>query len=148
MSLPRSHSHNKPTNPRNKPQLKSTRKRNSRSERLRQYAVTGADHPHGPGRLSAGAWRTVRRFTMDHSKKPPKPPVAHHEIRTVCTLPVDRPCRMDCPRSTCGPFAKLLATENHRLDVVNERQTRTLEELLGACELSAWCADIISRLTS
>jgi hypothetical protein len=31
-SLPRSCSHNEPTNPRNKPQLKATRKRNSRSK--------------------------------------------------------------------------------------------------------------------
>jgi hypothetical protein len=72
-SLPRSRSHNGPTNPRNKPQLKATRKHNSRSEGLRQSMVPRADHPHGPrglsagpGRLSTGLLRTVRNSLLSH----------------------------------------------------------------------------------
>jgi hypothetical protein len=52
-SLPRSCSHNGPTNPTNKPQLKATRKRNSRSKGLRKFAQPGADRPCGGGGLSA-----------------------------------------------------------------------------------------------
>jgi hypothetical protein len=59
-SLPKSRSDNIPTNPRNKPQLKATQKRNSRSKGLRQPAKPGADHPHGG--------RTVREGQADLSQ--------------------------------------------------------------------------------
>jgi hypothetical protein len=92
---------------------------------------------------------------------PPEPPIAHYQIRTVRTLPVDRsPCK-DYPHSPHGPSAKLLATQNHRLDGSNEKQTRTrneqdelpTESLLadrppGARGLSARCTDNGPSLTS
>jgi hypothetical protein len=44
-SLPRSRSHNRPTNPRNKPQTISKRKRNTRSKGLSDSAKVQADGP-------------------------------------------------------------------------------------------------------
>jgi hypothetical protein len=67
-SLPRSRSHNGPTNPRNKPKLKATRKRNSRSKGLKQSAVAWADRPYGGGGLSAGTRRTFRKAQGGLSK--------------------------------------------------------------------------------
>jgi hypothetical protein len=161
MSLPRSRSHNGPTNPRNKSQLKVTRKRNSRSKRLRQSAVPGADRPHGPGGLSVGAWGTVRGFTTNRLKKPPEPLVLHLEKRTVRPLPTDHPHRVDCSHSAHGLSAKLRATKSTRPNGSNERRTRTHEELDElpveslladhlpvAHEPSAWCAESSSRPTS
>jgi hypothetical protein len=57
MSLPRSRSHNGPTNPRNEPNLKATQKRNSRSKGLTRSTKPRADRPHGPSGLSVGADR-------------------------------------------------------------------------------------------
>jgi hypothetical protein len=58
----------------------------------------GADCPHGPRGLSAKVPRTVRMGTMDHSAwaadcslKPPEPPVANPEKRTVRREHADRP---------------------------------------------------------
>jgi hypothetical protein len=66
-------SHNRPTNPRNKPQLKTTQKHKSRSKGLRQFAVPGrtarmdqADCPRGPGGPSAGSPRTVGKSLPNH----------------------------------------------------------------------------------
>jgi hypothetical protein len=58
MSLPRSRSHNVPTNPRNKPQTIPKRKRNSRSKRLSNSAQPGAEF--------AVSWRTVRKRTPNN----------------------------------------------------------------------------------
>jgi hypothetical protein len=66
--LARSRSHNGPTNPRNKPKLKVTQKRNSRSKGLKQSAqprqtvsVEAADYQRGPGGPSASIGRTVQK---------------------------------------------------------------------------------------
>jgi hypothetical protein len=58
-SLPRSRSHNRPTNPRNKPQTIPKRKRNSRSKGLNSSTQHEVDHPQAPGGLSAWLGRTV-----------------------------------------------------------------------------------------
>jgi hypothetical protein len=59
-SLPRSRSHNGPTNPRSKPQTIPKRKRNSKSEGLSSSALDQADCPQAPGEPSARPGRTVR----------------------------------------------------------------------------------------
>jgi hypothetical protein len=153
MSLPRSRSHNGPTNPRNKPQLKPTRKRNSRSKGLRLSAQPGADHPRGGDALSAGARRTIRKHKADRLKMPPKRPILHLEKLTVRPLPADHPRRADCLSSHRGLSAKPCATE-HTTNRSKERQTIThgeLDEQLAKSLLadrpqgmrgpSAWCAD-------
>jgi hypothetical protein len=47
MNLPRSRSHNEPTNPRNKSQSNPKRKHNTRSKGLRPSVKAGADRPQG-----------------------------------------------------------------------------------------------------
>jgi hypothetical protein len=77
------------TNPRNKPQIKATRKRNSRSKGLRHSAELQADSPRwSGGRSTWGRW-TVREVTADGLKKPTKPLVPHPEKWTVCALSSD-----------------------------------------------------------
>jgi hypothetical protein len=80
MNLPRSCSHNGPTNPRNKPKLKETRKRNTRSKGLRQSAEPRADSSRSPGGQSARSRQTVHEIAANGPKKDPEPPVLHLEI--------------------------------------------------------------------
>jgi hypothetical protein len=96
MSFPRSRSHNGPTNPRNKPKLKATRKRNSRSKGQRLSTDPGADSPWCPSGRSARSRRTVREDAADGPKMKPEQPVLQLEIQTVRTLPADS------PRATCA----------------------------------------------
>jgi hypothetical protein len=65
------------------------------------------------GGLSAGAWRTVRRFTADCPKKPPEPLVAPPKIWTVHTLPLDHSRQMDYPLCPRGMSAKVQATKSN-----------------------------------
>jgi hypothetical protein len=58
--LPRSRSHNKRTNPRNKPQTIPKRKHEARSKGLSYPETTQADCPRSPGGLSVGTACTVR----------------------------------------------------------------------------------------
>jgi hypothetical protein len=160
MSLPRSRSHNGPTNPRNKPQLKATRMRNSRRKGLRQSAKPRVDRPHGGG-LSTGARQTVCKLRADHPKMPPEPPVLHLKKRTISALPADHPCGRDRLHSPRRPSDKLRGTKNTRQNGSKQRDTRTREERdellpgrlladrpLGACGPSAWCADSSPSSTS
>jgi hypothetical protein len=62
MSLPRSRSHNGPTNPRNKPQAILKQKHDSRSKGLSCPAGHLADCPQPPGGPFARARRTVREL--------------------------------------------------------------------------------------
>jgi hypothetical protein len=112
-SFPKSHSHNGPTNPRNKPQLKATRKRNTRSKGLWRSAQPGADRPRGGSGLSARAWRTIHKHVADSLKMPPDLPVLHLEKRTIRALPADhlreirtawtvRDEQADCPQTPCN----------------------------------------------
>jgi hypothetical protein len=64
-SLPKSRSHNGPTNPRSKPQTTPKRKRNSKSKGLSSSALDHADRPQAPGGLSARPGRTVREHWVD-----------------------------------------------------------------------------------
>jgi hypothetical protein len=68
MSLPRSRSHNGPTNLRNKPQTIPKRKRNSRSKGLSSTAKPQADCPRPPGEPSAWVRRTVRELQQTFRK--------------------------------------------------------------------------------
>jgi hypothetical protein len=58
-SLPRSRSHHRHTNPRNKPQTIPKRNHEARSKGLSYPAATQADCPRSPGGLSAVTARTV-----------------------------------------------------------------------------------------
>jgi hypothetical protein len=128
-SFPRSHSHNKPTNPRNKPQTIMKRKRNSKSKGLSNSALHQADHPQAPGGPSAWSRRTVRGAAADRSKIAPEPPVLHPQKRIVRLLPADRPRRTDCPASPRGLSGKPCATKSTRPNGSKEGRTRTQEEL-------------------
>jgi hypothetical protein len=76
-SLPRSRSHNGPTNPRNKPQTILKRKHESRSRGLSCPAQCRADCSQSPGGLSAWSRRTVHKAAADYPKKTHEPPVLH-----------------------------------------------------------------------
>jgi hypothetical protein len=64
-SLPKSRSHNEPTNPRTKPQTIPKRKRNSKSKGLSNSALDQADHPQALGGPSERPRRTVREAAAD-----------------------------------------------------------------------------------
>jgi hypothetical protein len=65
MSLPKSRSHDGPTNPRRKPQTIPKPKRNSKNKGLSSSALDEADCPKPPGGPSARSRRTVRRHQAD-----------------------------------------------------------------------------------
>jgi hypothetical protein len=98
-NLPRSHSHNRPTNPRNKPQTIPKRKRNSRSKGLSNSAQHQAEGPRGWGGRSADTGTTVRDPRADSLWKATEPLEEHPEMRTVCTLPAYHP-RANCATQT------------------------------------------------
>jgi hypothetical protein len=95
-SLPRSRSHNKPTNPRNKLQTIPKRKHDSKSKELSNPTQCLADGPQGWGGRSADTGRTVCDPRADSPLNATEPPEVHPEMRTVCTLPADS------PRATCA----------------------------------------------
>jgi hypothetical protein len=104
-NLPMSRSHNGPTNPRNNPKQKATRKRNSRSIGLGQSVVPWADCLHGPGGLSAGSLWTVRNSLPNHQyctlkNRPsaPHPQMVRAE-KTVHTHLADRPANLEQPKA-------------------------------------------------
>jgi hypothetical protein len=103
-------SHNRPTNPINKPQLIATRKCNSRSKGLRQSAVSGADGPRGLGGRSA---------------RPRSRTVLHHEIQMVRTLPL---YRADSPRYPGRWSANTLQQNGTSL---TDRTTNVQEQLMN-----------------
>jgi hypothetical protein len=70
-SLPRSRSHNGPTNPRNKPQTIPKRKRNSRSKGLSNSALHQADRLQAPDGPSAWLRRTIHGTATDCPKIAP-----------------------------------------------------------------------------
>jgi hypothetical protein len=124
-SLPRSRSHNGPTNPRNKPQLNPTRKHNSKSKRLRQSGKHQADRPQCPGGLSARRARTVREEGTDRPKMLPEPPVLHREKWTVRDGSADRPPRHVPSDTLVRTVRKLHAPKTHRQNGSKERHSRT-----------------------
>jgi hypothetical protein len=85
-SLPRSRSHNGPTNPRNKPQTIPKWKHDSRSKGLSCPTETLVDGPRGWGGWYARAGRTVRDPRADNLLNATEPPAAHPGMRTVRTL--------------------------------------------------------------
>jgi hypothetical protein len=122
MSLPRSHSHNRPTNPRNKPQHKVTRKCNSRSKGLKQSAQPVADCPRGGGGLSVVTGLTVRKHRADRPKNPPKLPVLHLEKQTVRALPAD------CPRGKDRPLTSRTVRQTSSNQKCRTKQIKTHKE--------------------
>jgi hypothetical protein len=95
-SLPRSRSHNGPTNPRSKPQTIPKRKRNSRSKGRSNSAQHQTDSLRGWGGRSSDTGWTVRDPRADSPLNATEPPEAHPEMRTVRTLPANY------PRATCA----------------------------------------------
>jgi hypothetical protein len=113
-SLPRSRSHNRPTNPRNTPQLKATWKRNSRSKGLRQLRSPrrtvwsdGADGPRVASGRSARSWRTVRNSKPNLQFAPSK-------IQTVRELTANSPLLADGPASPGGRSGQQDPTNTYR----------------------------------
>jgi hypothetical protein len=76
MNLPRSCSHNGPTNPGNKSLPNSKRKHNSRGKERNQSTEPLVDSPPGKGARSAGGWWTVRGVGADDPYYGTEPPVA------------------------------------------------------------------------
>jgi hypothetical protein len=94
MSLPRSRSHNEPTNPRKKPKRIPKRKRTQRSKGLTNPLQCQADGPLGTNGRSVDTGRTVCYPRADSPLIATQPPDAHPETRIVRTL------HADCPRAT------------------------------------------------
>jgi hypothetical protein len=95
-TLPRSCSHNRPTNLRNKPKMIPKWKHDSRSKGLSCSTKALADGLRGRGGRSTRTGQTVRDPRADSPLNATEPPAAHSEMRTVRTLPAD------CPRATCA----------------------------------------------
>jgi hypothetical protein len=104
-SLPKSRSHNGPTNLRSKPQTIPKRKRNSRKE-LSRSALDQADRPQAPGGPSVRSRWTVRRHWADRPER--LGGLSAWLRRTVRKIPPNlQYCTSiaDCPRWVCGPSA-------------------------------------------
>jgi hypothetical protein len=104
-SLPRSRSHNGPTNPRNKPQTIPKRKHNSRSKGLSNPTQCQADGPRAWGGRSANTGRTVCYPQADSPLIATEPPEAHPEKRTVRTWSSDGPQATGAARTVREPHA-------------------------------------------
>jgi hypothetical protein len=168
MSLPRSHSHNGPTNPKNKPQTIPKRKRNSKSKGLSSSALDQADCPQAPtdrprdvGGLSASTGQSVCKAWVDCPRGCGG--LCENNPRTSSTAPsiTDRPCRhlgpsatntlhADCPRTPDGPSAKPPATEDGRKIGSKERCLRTSDTHEGhqSSSLHADCPRPIGGLSA
>jgi hypothetical protein len=109
-------SHNRPTNLRNKPQLKAARKRNSRRKGLSSSTRHQADGPRAPGGPSARPRRIVRRHRADYPKMTLEPPVLHPQNSDRLWRhrgpSVRKPAHTDCPWTPRGPSAKHSTTKN------------------------------------
>jgi hypothetical protein len=135
--LPRSHSHNVPTNPRNKPKLKETQKRNSRSKELRQPAVPRqtvhgalADGTQGVGGRSARSRQTVRNCYLNNQYCTLKYRQSVANPRTVWPARTAWQPRADSPANLFEPKTPSLtdrneATQEHAKKLKYSRLTRT-----------------------
>jgi hypothetical protein len=111
MSLPKSRSHNGPTNLRNKPQLKATWKRHSRNKGLRQFAMPRVNCQRCPGRRSVWSRRIVREVTADGPKRNPNN--QYFTLKKDGSYPtrersMSNLCRADDPRAPSERFANYL----------------------------------------
>jgi hypothetical protein len=104
-SLPRSRSHNGPTNPMKKPQTIPKWNHNTRSKGLSNPAQCQADGPRASGGRSADTGRTVRYLRADNPLIGTKPPDAHPETRTVRTWASDGPRATGAMRTIRDPQA-------------------------------------------
>jgi hypothetical protein len=100
-SLPRSRSHNGPTNPRNTPQTIPKRKHDSRSKGLRCPATTLVDIPRPWGGRSAITGRTVRYPRADGPLIATERPNEHPTTRTVRIWSSDGPRATRVARTVC-----------------------------------------------
>jgi hypothetical protein len=120
--LPRSRSHNGPTNPRNKPQTILKRKNNSRSNGLSCPATTKirADRPHGYDVPSASCGGLSEKQSRTSSTTPSitdRPRWAREPSALRRTV---RHSSTDRPRTLCKKI--------HRQNGSNERHARTRKE--------------------
>jgi hypothetical protein len=115
-SLPRSHSHSGPTNPRNKPQTIPKRKYDSRSKGLSCPATTLANSPRAWGGQFADTGRTVRYPRADGPLNTTEQPTEHTETRTVHTW------------SSNGPRATGVARTVRLTRGLSDTPTRTVRQ--------------------
>jgi hypothetical protein len=136
-SLPRSCSHYRPTNPRNKPQMIPKRKHEPRSKGLSSPANTLADSPRPWGGRSAVTGRTVRYpredgplITTERPDEQPNMqtvrtsstdgPQATGAVRTVCNVQADGPPNTSRPKTAGQPDRNEYAQE-HATNTKNPR---------------------------
>jgi hypothetical protein len=139
MSLPRSRSHNGPTNPRNKSQTNPMRKHNSKSKGLRQSGNHQADCPQCPSGLSARRARIVCSVSADcprgghrvsagrggPSEISTRTSSSAPRKHTVCDGPTDRPPCHGPSSTLVQTVCKLHAPKTHRQNGLKERRSRT-----------------------
>jgi hypothetical protein len=137
-SLPRSCSHNGPTNPRNKPQTIPKRKRNSRSKGLSNSALDQVDRLQAPSGPPARPRRIVRGAAADRLIITPRTSSTAPSI-TDCLRWARRPSapsrtvshsRTERPRTPCNknPPTKWIERKTRK----NSRKTRRTLGLSGS----------------
>jgi hypothetical protein len=113
-SLPRSRSHSRPTNPRNKPQTITKRKQDSISKGLSCPAKALADSPRAKGGQSARTGRTIRDPRADGPLNAigSSAPQNSDGSYPRCGLSEGNSCRADGPRRLGGRSTKPLPARN------------------------------------
>jgi hypothetical protein len=129
MSLPRSRSHNVPTNPRNKPQTIPKQKQNSRSKGLSNSVQAQVNGLRWPGGLSPwGRW-TVRGGRSEKANRTSgSTPWKTYGLHLVLGRSASNSCRADGPRRLGGRSAKPLPAKNSWPNGSKRKRSRTRDE--------------------
>jgi hypothetical protein len=101
-NLPRSHSHNRPTNPRNKPQTILKRKHDSRSKGLSCLVNHLVDCPRPPGGPSASCGRLSKKRSRTSSTAPSITDHPRWASGPSATPRTVHHCSMDRPQTSCN----------------------------------------------
>jgi hypothetical protein len=130
-SLPRSRSQNRPTNPRNKPQMIPKRKHETRSKRLRRLQQPwrtvrgpGADSPRSLCRRSA----THGGLSVKHKQNDPT-----GTLSRKCSVPFPRTvCEQLMPRGQSVTSGRTVRqTPSHQKPLANRIETKALKNTRG-----------------
>jgi hypothetical protein len=142
MSSPRSCSHNRPTNPRSKPQTIAKRKRDLRSKGLSNSAQHQADRPQAPGEPFAWPRRTVRGAAADRPKITLEPPyrtlnsgpsaMARGPSAPPRTVRQDR-SRTSCNKNTPTKWIERKIHKNSRRTLGLSGSSRTVRHACADC---------------
>jgi hypothetical protein len=141
--LPRSRSHDRRTNPRNKPQTIPKRRHEPRNKGLSCSAAVQADGPRPWGGLSATTTHGGRSVTHYRRTQPAPPhadgPRATRVARTVRDVPADCPPNHFPPKATVQPDRNEGAQEHaeNTKNIWDKSTTRTVCTLLADCPLGA-----------